>query len=70
MQQPMKKTGNPVLDSFIDKPPMTGDGCQYQLNETYTQPQQYTQTQNYQQQTNVGNGIDYNYIKYMIEGGY
>jgi hypothetical protein len=69
MQQPMKKTGNPVLDSFIDKPPMTGDGCQYQLNETYTQPQQYTQTQNYQQQTNVGNGIDYNYIKYMIEEG-
>jgi hypothetical protein len=48
---------------------MTGDACQYQLNETYTQPQQYTQTQNYQQQTNVGNGIDYNYIKYMIEEG-
>lgn len=69
-----EKTGNPVLDSFIDKPPMTGINNPYQLNElnaigsTQTNQQEnrsyqsntYTQTQN-------TTSIDYNYIKYIVE---
>lgn len=59
-----KKTGNPVMDSFIDKPPMTGVNNPYQLNETFVQtPSIQTQTST---QPSTAQ-IDYNYIKYMIE---
>jgi hypothetical protein len=59
-----KKTGNPVMDSFIDKPPMTGVNNPYQLNETFVQtPSMQTQTTAQPSTTQ----IDYNYIKYMIE---
>jgi hypothetical protein len=61
-----QKTGNPVMDSFVDKPPMTGVNNPYQLNETFVQtPVRQTSQAPISQPTNTQ--IDYNYIKYMIE---
>lgn len=65
-----KKTGNPVLDSFIDKPPMTGEHNPYLLNETFANPQQNTQQPIIQErivQQPSNTQIDYNYIKYLVE---
>lgn len=65
-----QKTGNPVLDSFIDKPPMTGEYNPYQLNEHITQAPQQVQQQVIQERTiqqPTNTQIDYNYIKYLVE---
>lgn len=68
-----EKTGNPVLDSFIDKPPMTGVNNPYQLNELNaigsTQTKQ-PENRSYQSNTHTqtqNTSIDYNYIKYLVE---
>lgn len=65
-----KKTGNPVLDSFIDKPPMTGEYNPYLLNETFVNQQQNTQQPIIQErviQQPTNTQVDYNYIKYLVE---
>lgn len=65
-----KKTGNPVLDSFIDKPPMTGEHNPYLLNETFVNPQHNTQQPIIQErvvQQPSNTQVDYNYIKYLVE---
>ena len=65
-----KKTGNPVLDSFIDKPPMTGENNPYLLNETFVTQQQNTQQPIIQErimQQPSNTQVDYNYIKYLVE---
>jgi hypothetical protein len=70
--QERKKTGNPVLDSFIEKPPMTGELSQFDLNETLNlnlktepKPTMVETKSNVVYPQTVQ--IDYNYIKYLID---
>ncbi len=69
-----KKTGNPVLDSFIDKPPMTGDLSQIDINEglglnikTEPKPTVIETKQQNVVYPQMPQNIDYNYIKYLID---
>lgn len=64
-QPKFKKTGNPVLDSFIDKPPIQIDAMSLELDESIS-AQPISQTQTAQPYIN-NNSIDYNYIKYLID---